>query len=299
MIIQSYLSPDLSVIREARALETVCHSYDNLSGTLFLDPSLNFSSKLPCLLTLREDGEIVSLLTVFAPAQAEVELFGMTHPDHRRKGYFLALTKTAANIAREFGIDDMLFLSEPHSSAGIEAVSSLGATFSHAEYSLRYDCKNSTANLAVPDGLIVLKATPADLADMAEISSGAYSEPLESSRDFLQKSLDAKGRTQYIARLNDKAVGIGAIQREADEATIYGLAVSPRMQGRGIGRGIVTWMINDLLATGMDQILIEVDSTNQRALHLYRSCGFEPEATFHYYRVSLSKIVSQFQEIRK
>ena len=298
MIIQSYLSPDLSVIREARALEAACHSYDNLSGTLFLDPSLNFASELPCLFTLHESGEIVALLTLFAPTRSEAELFGMTHPAYRKKGFFRILSKAAADIARQFGINDLLFVCEPHSSAGIEAISSLGAAFSHAEYSLRYDRGKTPARLAVPVGLTLLKASPADLAEMAQISSDAYSEPLEPSRDFLQKSLEAKDRTQYIARLNGEAVGVGAIQRESGEATIYGLAVSPAMQGRGIGRGIVTCMINELIAVGSDQILIEVDSTNQRALHLYRSCGFEPEATYQYYRVALSDFEARFQKVR-
>ncbi len=253
MLIQSYLHPDLSVVRDVRALEAVCHAHDGLSGTLFLDPSLNFSPELPCLFTLREGEETVSLLTFFVPTQAEAELVGMTHPAHRGKGYFRALVRAAAEFARKYGVADLLFVCEPHS---------------------------------------------ADLDDMAAVASAAFSEPAEQARHFLVKSLEAPDRTQYVAHLSGAPAGVGAIGLEDGEATIFGLAVLPVFQGRGVGRGMVSLMLNELLSRDTKGILIEVDSTNLPALHLYRSCGFEPEATYGYYRASLLQVEKLLAEGR-
>lgn len=290
MSIQSYVRPDLSVVHDVRVLEAACRAYDGLSGALFLDPSLNFSSDLPCLFTLREGEGIVALLTLFAPTQAEAELVGMTHPAYRGKGYFRALVRSAADFARQHGIDDLLFVCEPHSVAGIGAVTSFRADLDHIEYSLRFRPQNPSARLAVPDGLTLREAAADDLGDMVAVSSAAFSEPAEQSRHFLTKSLEAPDRTQYVAHWNGNPVGIGAVGYEDGEATIFGLAVLPAFQGRGVGRGMVSLMLRELLSRDVKGILIEVDSVNQPALHLYRSCGFEPEATYHYFRASLSQV---------
>ncbi len=298
MLIQSYLHPDLSVVRDVRALEAVCHAHDGLSGTLFLDPSLNFSPELPCLFTLREGEETVSLLTFFVPTQAEAELVGMTHPAHRGKGYFRALVRAAAEFARKYGVADLLFVCEPHSAAGVKAVSSFGARLDHTEYSLRYNPLQSDARLTVLDGLALREATAGDLGDMSAVASAAFSEPAEQARHFLVKSLEAPDRTQYVAHLNGEPAGVGAIGLEDGEATIFGLAVLPVFQGRGVGRGMVSLMLNELLSRDTKGILIEVDSTNLPALHLYRSCGFEPEATYGYYRAPLPQVEKLLAEGR-
>lgn len=293
MSIRRHTLPELAAIHEARALEAVCKAQDGLTGTLFLDPSLNHSPEIPCLFTLDSEGELAALLTLFAPSQSEAELFGLTHPAHRRKGCFRALVRAAAESANAFGIQDLLFLCERTSESGNRAVSALGATLDFTEYSLRFGRARSQEQRPVPNGLALREATPADLDDMAAISGACFSEPPEQARHFLIRSMEADNRAQYIAHLSGVPAGICATGMQEGEATIFGLAVLPALQNKGIGRGIIALILQDLFARGIAEILIEVDSTNARALHLYKSVGFVVETVNDYYRVPVESILSR------
>ena len=293
MQIQAHIHPELEVVSAVRALENACKVSDKLAGTLFLDPSLNANPDIPCLLTLAEGGELVALLTMFTPSLAETELVGLTHPLHRRNGYFRALVRAAAELARSFSVPDLLFSCERFSESGVAAVKTLGAALDFTEYRLRFSQSSAAAQHPVPDGLTLREATLADLEDMCAISAVAFSEPPEQTRHFLICALEAPNRTQYIAHLNGAPAGIGAIGNEEGEVTVFGLAVSPELQNRGIGRGMLTLLLRELRKEGNRAVYIEVDSTNERALHLYLSCGFVEEVVNDYYRLSVSKFLAQ------
>lgn len=290
--IQSYVSPDLQTVSIVRALEAVCKAHDQLSGSLFLDPSLNFSPLLPCLLTMLEDGELSGSMTFFAPTDEEVEIVGLTHPAHRRKGVFRALTRAAAQIAKDNGIRDVLFVCEPKSAVGLSALSAYGVTPDHVEYSLRYDGADSTKRLDVPAGLELRRAAISDLPDMSHISAESFSEEAERARHFLELAINSKTRAQYVALMNNKPVAICAAGYADGEATIYGLGVLPHLQGKGIGRGMIALLLREIFAHGEQQVLIEADSLNENALHLYRSCGFAVEATYDYFRAPVDRVLA-------
>ncbi len=289
--IQSYPQPDLSIVRQTRELERVCKAYDGLSGSLYLDPSLNISPDIPCLLALFEGDRLDGVMTFFAPTQAEAELTALTHPAARRTGVFSALAAEAARQAAAFGIAELLFVCEPKSPAGVSALAALDAPLEYTEYSLRYDRALPPERLPVPDGLTLCRATAADLDVIAQISAESFSEPEERARQFLARALEQENRMQYLARLNGEPVAIGGAGLEEDEATIYGLGVLPAFQGRGIGRGMIALLLRELLSVPGRDVLIEVDSTNASALHLYLSCGFAAEATFGYHRIRADRLI--------
>ena len=251
MRIESFIRPDLQTVSRVRELECICNANDQLSGSLFLDPSLNFAQTLPCLLTLQEDDALsFGCMTFFAPTDEEVEIVGLTHPAHRGKGVFRALTNAAAQIASNHGIRDVLFVCETKSESGLAALSAYGAAPDHIEYSLRYQSADQDARLAVPAGLTLVRATEADLPDMARISAESFSEEAERALHFMTLALSSDTRVQYLARFQDMPVAIGAVGYSDGEATIYGLGVLPRLQGMGIGRGLIALLLREIAAHG-------------------------------------------------
>ena len=292
MRIESFIRPDIKTVSRVRELECICNANDQLSGSLFLDPSLNFAQTLPCLLTLQEDDALFGCMTFFAPTDEEVEIVGLTHPAHRGKGVFRALTNAAAQIASNHGIRDVLFVSETKSESGLAALSAYGAAPDHIEYSLRFQSADQDARLAVPAGLTLVRATEADLPDMARVSAESFSEEAERALHFMTLALSSDTRVQYLARFQDMPVAIGAVGYSDGEATIYGLGVLPRLQGMGIGRGLIALLLREIAAHGEKDILIEVNSDNANALHLYQSCGFAIEATYGYYRVAVDRVLA-------
>lgn len=59
---------------------------------------------------------------------------------------------------------------------------------------------------------------------------------------------------------------------------LYGIAVSPTMSGRGIGRMLVVRTLEELTRRGVVSVALEVQSNNERAIGLYRSFGFTQAA---------------------
>lgn len=284
MQIELYNRPEADVIHSVRELERLCQQHDALKGSLFLDPSLNFSPDVPCLLAIYEGHTLAGAMTFFAPTQEEAEIVGLTHPAFRRRGVFRALIAAAARQAQTLGIPDFLFVCEPQSRDGAAALAAFSLTPDHTEYALRYDHAHPDAQLTVPEGLTLHPAAEADLDDMVLISMESFSDEAERAAHFFKLALASKSRRQYIARLNDAPAAIGALGIEDGEATLFGLGVRSGLQNKGIGRGLVSLLLREALAAGIQEILIEVDNTNASAHHLYLSCGFRPEATYDYFR---------------
>lgn len=290
-MIHSIPRPEAAILHAVRELERVCQTHDSLKGSLFLDPSLNFSPDVPCLITYSEADALVGAMTFFAPTQEEAELVALTHPNFRRKGVFRALMKEAAIQAAALDIPDFLLVCEPQSKDGTATLSTIEKTLDHTEYALRYDHTQSPDVLFVPEGLTLHRATEADVPVLSQISADSFSEEAERAAHFMALALASDTRQQYFARLNGEPVAIGALGYEDGEATLYGLGVLTSLQNKGIGRGLVALLLREAFAQDTRDILIEVDNTNARAHHLYLSCGFVEEATYDYFRVPIKQFL--------
>jgi len=77
---------------------------------------------------------------------------------------------------------------------------------------------------------------------------------------------------------------VGTLRTQLDGVTagIYGVAVDPPMQNRGIGRAALRRACLDPRAAGAEVIRLEVAVENDRALGLYTSLGFARVATEDY-----------------
>lgn len=287
MKIVSYTKPEAQIVHQVRELEQICQAHDGLKGSLFLDPSLNVSPDAPCLIAAFEGDALVGAITFFAPTREEAEIVGLTRPGFRGSGVFRALSAAAAQSALALGISELLFVCEPQSVGGAAVLQRWQLPLDHTEYALRYDRAQPPERIAVPDGLTLHQATQNDVKEMVNITQESFADEAEQAERFLTLALVSKTRRQYIARLNDAPVAIGALGFEDGEATLYGLGVRSALQNKGIGRGLVGLLVRESYAQGVEDILIEVDSTNARAYHLYRSCGFFAEATYDYFRTKI------------
>lgn len=59
-----------------------------------------------------------------------------------------------------------------------------------------------------------------------------------------------------------------------DEAHLLNLSVAANMQGRGVGRAMLDWLLRDAARRGARGMMLEVRPSNARAIALYRSFGF-------------------------
>jgi ribosomal protein S18 acetylase RimI-like enzyme len=79
-----------------------------------------------------------------------------------------------------------------------------------------------------------------------------------------------------------KSVGKMRISHTDGEAWIYGFAVHPDFQGRGIGRKALINVVLEQHQNGFP-VFLEVEAKNANALKLYEACGFRAYHSQDYY----------------
>lgn len=80
-----------------------------------------------------------------------------------------------------------------------------------------------------------------------------------------------------IARLgSDDAVGLAVVRIGGDEGEILTIATDPSYRRKGIARNLLASIVDELSDGALTVLFLEVGVTNEAAIALYKSCGFEP-----------------------
>jgi len=116
----------------------------------------------------------------------------------------------------------------------------------------------------------------ADLDTVAAIERQVY--PFPWTRGNFADSLSA-GYDAWIFEAADARssgpLGYAVLMWIPDEAHLLNLGVTIDVQGRGIGRAMLEWLMRDASRRGARGMMLEVRPSNERAISLYRSAGFE------------------------
>lgn len=284
MIIKEYNTLSDGLIKEIKDVEEVCKKYDGLDGSTFLDTTMNFNQNMRCVFLGYEDNKLVSFIFIFAPNSNEGEISAYTLPKYRRKGYFKALLEKAENELKKYNVSDILFVNESKSVNGKAAIEKLKAEYEFTEYLLRYNNTNDNLVCQYSYKLQSLKPELDDLEELIAVNQAIFNDSHVDAKSMVLNTLESQNRTQYAFMLQNQIVGIGCVCEEDDEASIFGLGVLPDYQGRGFGREVLFLIMRDLLERNCRNIVLEVNSTNDKAYQLYRKSGFDIETSFDYYR---------------
>lgn len=228
------------------------------------------------------DGKLVGFCGIYLFGGEVPEITGMVDPDARRRGVATALLDAAVDICRGRGISRGLLVVPRPSVAGRELALRRGGTLDHSEHAMLLEGE-PTEGASDPD--IVLR--PAVVAD-----ADAVGRILDSAFDWTPRDLDqliaresARERT-LVVELRGELVATMRVTQDGDTGGIYGFAVDPSLQGRGIGRDVLRRGCRLLREQGMRRVALEVAVENERALGLYTSIGFRPVTTEDYYALA-------------
>src|SRR4051812_14314963 len=124
---------------------------------------------------------------------------------------------------------------------------------------------------SVPDVLIRPMAD-SDVADVIAVERASYQFPWSEGifRDCL--------RVGYICRVvtvNEKVTAYGVMSVGAGEAHILNLCVGEPYRCQGVGKRLLTYLVERGTAAGMAEAFLEVRPSNTAAIRLYLSMGFE------------------------
>jgi len=116
----------------------------------------------------------------------------------------------------------------------------------------------------------------ADVPWVATIEARAFTDPW-SAASFAE----FVGQPHVIALVAEDGGAAGVVGYAigtvvADEGEVLNLAVDPAARRRGIGRNLVGALLERLEARGAESLYLEVRASNEAAIGLYRTAGFEP-----------------------
>jgi len=124
---------------------------------------------------------------------------------------------------------------------------------------------------AVPD-VLIRPMSENDVSEVIAVERASYQFPWSEGifRDCL--------RVGYVCRVvtvNDIVIGYGVMSVGAGEAHILNLCISESHRCRGVGRRLLSYLVERGAAAGMSEAFLEVRPSNTSAIRLYQSAGFE------------------------
>jgi ribosomal-protein-alanine N-acetyltransferase len=111
-----------------------------------------------------------------------------------------------------------------------------------------------------------------DVRDVAEIERQSYSLPW--SVFTFQSLLRRPNAILLVAEESKGIAGYAALWLAADEAELGNLAVRPGRRGRGIGRTLLSRVLEEAALRGARAVFLEVRESNAVARYLYEASGF-------------------------
>ena len=114
------------------------------------------------------------------------------------------------------------------------------------------------------------------LTDLEQMKNTLYSDFDNFwSYNVLKQELENENATYIIAKEKEEVVGFAGISVCIDEATLNNIVVKKSCRGRGIGGELLESLIDICSDLNLKTFTLEVNTTNEPAIRLYKKFGFK------------------------
>lgn len=122
--------------------------------------------------------------------------------------------------------------------------------------------------------MMICLATEEHLDRIESIENSSFSDPW--SKSNLLSAIRSDNISVFIA-VNDEniVIAFSCLLIIDYEAEILNIAVSENYRRCGVGRLLVSYMLNVCRVNNISHVFLEVRQSNHKARGLYNSCGFE------------------------
>jgi ribosomal protein S18 acetylase RimI-like enzyme len=233
-------------------------------------------------------GQMLGFLGIYQWRALDAELCGMVHPSWRRQGIGEALYEAAREELITRAPARTLLIVDRASVPGKSFALDHGGELEHSEHRMQQRREPDERNKLTPVRVRPARRSAEDALFAASCLAAAFDESLSVDPQDAGAVEQLASGTQIIELLpSGRPVGVLRIENEGGAASIYGFAVLPEEQGHGYGRAALSAVTRSLHRQGVGSVSLEVLSTNDSALHLYRTCGFDAVGTEDYYAMPI------------
>ncbi|MHC0038316.1 GNAT family N-acetyltransferase [Pseudoneobacillus sp. C159] len=222
-----------------------------------------------------ENDKLVGFLGLYGFGN-KVELCGMVHPDYRRRGIFTQLFHEAEKLIAERQYKKVLLNAPTTSETAKGFLQTIPCEYAFSEHQMKWEAKP----LSKQEDVHLRLATPEDLELEVQLEVQCFGFEETDAREYNDQIRLVDDH--YIIDWDGKSVGKMRLSHLNGEAWIFGFAVLPGYQGKGIGRKALTNVVLEQHQNGYP-IFLEVEAKNANALRLYESCGFKAYHSQDYY----------------
>jgi ribosomal protein S18 acetylase RimI-like enzyme len=266
-------------IAEIARLIATCDARDNLHTRISVQAlRLRSSTEINDFLYY-ERGQLAGYLSMDNRGTIEKEMTGIVRPESRRRGIFRQLFEAAREECLEQGVSCMVLVCEQSADAGHAFIASIRAhrEFSEHEMFLASFRPGQYADLRVLPAteeydaiLLALLAVEADEVEAHQLVEEFHARP---EQQF------------YLATLaGGEPLGCLCLEHMDDTVRISNFVIHPAQREHGYGRAFLETCIHRITTERPRRIMLEVETTNERAIRLYQSCGFSIRATYDYFK---------------
>ena len=228
---------------------------------------------------------VVGFLGLYGFRPDQVEICGMVHPSARRRGVFSRLFAAARAELVARGATEALLVVDRTYDSGAGFARSFGGAIEHSEHRM---VLAGEPEAPVSDPRVSVRpAEGRDVPFVIACLAEAFAMPVDTLGEEEAHALARRFGGTLVIELQGEPVGTVRVSRGDDTADIYGFAITPRFQGRGIGRQVLCQLVTELASENLSHVGLEVACTNDSALRLYASSGFQVTGTEDYYCVAL------------
>lgn len=273
-------------INDIAELEKTCESFEKLQMKMNWDMLKNRSPLQNNDFLCYEDDKLIGFLGLYDIQDQcqEIEITGMVHPDYRRQGIFKELFENAKQKCTDLKVERILLVSERSISAAAAFVKSTGAEYYNSEFSMLFN--DSSVPQYTQAGIKLRNPLNKDDLKLSRLDKLCFGYGLAEEEDGDGQGTDIVSdsySTTLLAELDNKFIGKIGLMKENGKGYIFGFAVEPELRGKGYGREILSLSLSKLLSEGIKEVLLEVAVKNDRALLLYKSCGFKEITVYDYH----------------
>ncbi|HZR39431.1 MAG TPA: GNAT family N-acetyltransferase [Ktedonobacteraceae bacterium] len=234
---------------------------------------------------LHYEGDILTGF-VYLQHGPQIEIYGVVHPDHRRKGVGTTLIEAAKSIQRQEGANGLLLVCNSALPCGKAFAEATRGVYRFSEHRMVLDPDSiERPQLLQGQQVQLRRAAVADVPILTHLVSHAFDDPEEETANWIAEDILTDNQCFYIGWLEGQPIGTLRTVSFGEQIDIATFGVLPPYRRRGYGRQILLAIVDLLLEEHWPTISLEVETKNDNALGLYKSCGFRAISTFDYYQV--------------